>query len=82
VEVTMLAVPALLLAVVVSGVAGAPSQAKGLHALAQNLKPRRYIGLATESYNLQNATAFGREYAKIAESNEFGIYTPENTLKW
>lgn len=79
---TMLAVPALLLAAVVSGVAGAPSQAKGLHTLAQNLKPRRYVGVATESYNILNATAFGRAYAKIATSDEFGIYTNENTLKW
>lgn len=80
--VIMLAVPTLLLAAVVSGVAGAPSQSKGLHTLAQKLKPPRYIGTATESYNILNATAFGREYAKIATSSEFGIYTNENTLKW
>ncbi|KAB5593428.1 putative effector protein/Endo-1,4-beta-xylanase [Ceratobasidium theobromae] len=78
----MLVVPTLLLAAAASGVAGAPSQSKGLHALAQKLKPRRYIGTATESYNLLNSTAFGQQYAKIAESDEFGIYTPENTLKW
>jgi hypothetical protein len=78
----MLALSALALVAAASAVTAAPSQPKGLNALAKSLKPSRYIGLATESYNLQNATAFGRKYASIAESQEFGIYTPENTLKW
>lgn len=79
----MLAFSALLLAALAASDALATSApAKGLNALAQKLKPSRYIGVATESYNLLNATAFGRQYAKIAESDEFGIYTPENTLKW
>ncbi|KAJ1311371.1 hypothetical protein OPQ81_009864 [Rhizoctonia solani] len=74
--------PTLLLLAVVSGIAAAPNQSKGLDALAQLLKPSRYVGVATESYNILNATAFGREYAKIATSDEFGIYTNENALKW
>ncbi|KAF8609333.1 family 10 glycosyl hydrolase [Ceratobasidium sp. AG-I] len=79
----MLAFSALLLAALaVSDTVATPTKVKGLNTLAKNLKPSRYIGLATESYNLLNATAFGRKYAEIAESDEFGIYTPENTLKW
>ncbi|CAE6442765.1 unnamed protein product [Rhizoctonia solani] len=78
----MFAVPALLFAAVVSGVAAAPSQSAGLNVLAQRLKPSRYVGIATESYDILNATAFGREYGKIATSDEFGIYTNENGLKW
>jgi len=79
----MLAFSALLLAALaVSDTTATPTKTKGLNTLAQKLKPSRYIGLATESYNLLNATAFGRQYAKIAESDEFGIYTPENSLKW
>ncbi|CAE6521248.1 unnamed protein product [Rhizoctonia solani] len=71
----MLTSPALLLATLVSSVAAAPSQAKGLDVLAQSLKPSRYLGVATESYNILNATQFGREYGKIATSNEFGRTT-------
>ncbi|KAG8694002.1 hypothetical protein FRC08_008767 [Ceratobasidium sp. 394] len=78
----MLALSALALVTAASAAVATPSQPKGLDALAKRLKPARYVGTATESYNLQNATAFGRKYASIAESDEFGIYTPENTLKW
>ncbi|KAG9127350.1 hypothetical protein FRC07_014760 [Ceratobasidium sp. 392] len=79
----MVALSALLLVGAASSAVAVPySQPKGLNALAKSLKPPRYIGTATESYNLQNATTFGKQYAKIAESDEFGIYTPENTLKW
>ncbi|KAG8697308.1 hypothetical protein FRC09_007945 [Ceratobasidium sp. 395] len=79
----MLALSALLLVGAASGAVAVPyGQPKGLNALAKSLKPARYIGTATESYNLQNATAFGKQYASIAESDEFGIYTPENSLKW
>ncbi|QRV76498.1 endo-beta-1,4-xylanase [Ceratobasidium sp. AG-Ba] len=77
----MLALSALALATAASSAVAIPSAPKGLDTLAQKLKPARYIGVATESYNLLNATAFGRQYASIAESSEFGIYTPENTLK-
>jgi hypothetical protein len=82
IEVNMLAFPALLLVATASGITAAPSQPKGLNVLAQQPKPSRYVGVATESYNILNATTFGREYAKIATSDEFGIYTNENALKW
>ncbi|KAF8708429.1 putative xylanase, Glycoside hydrolase family 10, partial [Rhizoctonia solani] len=78
----MLAFPVLALVTTASCIAAAPGQPRSLNVLAQGLKPSRYIGVATESYNILNATTFGREYAKIATSDEFGIYTNENTLKW
>nr|QNS31427.1 XYN1 [Ceratobasidium cereale] len=78
----MLALSALALVAASTSVVAIPSQPKGLNVLAKSLKPSRYIGLATESYNIQNTTAFGRQYGSIARSDEFGIYTPENTLKW
>ena len=42
----------------------------------------KYIGTAYESYNVNNDTTWGKAYGKIAKSREFGVITPENSLKW
>ena len=58
----------------------APAAHVGLNALAQ--RHGKYIGTATEAYNIRNDTAWGHEYGETALSNEFGAYTDENFLKW
>ncbi|KAH7103302.1 family 10 glycosyl hydrolase [Auriculariales sp. MPI-PUGE-AT-0066] len=54
--------------------------ALGLDVLAKHRG--KYIGTATEAYNINNDTTFGHAYGKLAVSNEFGFYTNENNLKW
>jgi endo-1,4-beta-xylanase len=77
-----LAVP-LVVAAAVLAHSGAPSHidiTPGLNTYAA--KRGRYVGTATEAADINNNTAYGRAYGKIAASDEFGIYTPENNLKW
>ncbi|KDQ07818.1 glycoside hydrolase family 10 protein [Botryobasidium botryosum FD-172 SS1] len=42
----------------------------------------RYVGVATESYNINNSTTWGKAYKNLALGSDFSIWTPENSLKW
>jgi len=76
----MFAAKLLFLSVLSSTTSALVLPGVGLGALAK--LRGKYIGTATEEYNINNATDWGRKFGKIALSNEFSSFTNENQLKW